>query len=255
MPTKRDAASAVVTPRRFVRGVAPGVSERHEHACGLSRGLRRGQCTCSPSYWARATDRRGTRQLATLHTIAEAVAWVDATKNGSRLVESGVSAHVPATREAMTVWDASRWFLERAVRGELVNRSGARYSEATLRSYEVQLRRRVLPFVVPSSGQLLGSLSLDRMTTRIAQSLANQVATTASAATTRIAIAALQSVLREAYEAGMTESEPPRRLRLPSPSKPRQRVLSLQEVDELLDAAVTTMLASTAALRIRCSVC
>ena len=75
------------------------------------------------------------------------------------------------------------------------------------------------------------------MTTRIAQSLANQVATTASAATTRIAIAALQSVIREAYEAGMTESEPPRRSGFRVHRSPASGFCSLQEVDELLDAA------------------
>jgi integrase len=132
---------------------------------------------------------------------------------------------------------ACRWFLERAVRGELVNRSGERYSQATLRSYETQLRMRVLMFVDPKSGRQVAEMPLDAVTNRVAQALANHIASTASPATTRAAIAALQAVMRESYEGGLTEAERPMRLRLPSAPKPRKRVLGIREVANLLEAA------------------
>ena len=164
---------------------------------------------------------------------------METTRNGPVLDGSGLAAVTPSllANRRMTVSQAARWFLERALLGDLVNRSGQPYSSATLRSYETQLRRRVLPFVEPKSGRQLAELPLEELTSRVAQALANQLAATASAATTRTAIAALQAVMREAYEAGVTDMERPTRLRLPSAPKPRQRVLLPIEVEKLLEAA------------------
>jgi integrase len=223
--------------RTFTRRVARGVYERHSDGCALSRGIRRGTCDCRPSYLARVTGSDGSRRNATFGSLAEAAGFVE---SGGRLNGAAHASSNQPVREpsaSMTLEAAARWFLERALAGSTVNRSGKRYAEATLRSYETQLRLRVLPFVEVKSGRQLAELPLDAVTTRVVQALANQVAASASAATTRTAIAALQALMREAYESGMSEAEPPTRVRLPSPPKPRQRVLRAAEVDQLLAAA------------------
>ena len=238
--TARGERSEGRSTRVFVRGVAPGVSERHAASCALSRGLRRGICDCRPAFLARVTDPAGRRRTATFASLVDAVSFVSAggleQVQRELPVDAGNGAVDPVVG-SLTLEQAARWFLERAVAGKIVNRSGERYSQATLRSYETQLRRRVLPFVEARSGRPLAELPLETVTNRVAQSLANELAASASAATTRTAIAALQSVMREAYEAGVTEMERPTRLRLPSAPKPRQRVLRPAEVAALLEAA------------------
>ena len=112
-----------------------------------------------------------------------------------------------------TLEEAARWFLRRGLSGELVNRRGA----TILVSDPAQLRD---PTAAPGSAvrrpgeaeRRLAQLPLEELTNRVAQALANHLAASASAATTRTAIAALQSVMREAYEAGVTEMERPTRL-------------------------------------------
>ena len=208
----------------------------------MSRGIRRGICDCEPRFLARVTDAAGNRRTATFGRLVDAVEFVQARGQLEPRSDAERQAVVPRpfkalTATPLTLEDASRWFLERAVSGKLVNRSGRRYSEATLRSYEIQLRRRVLPHVDARSGRQLAQLSLEDLTSRVVQGLVNHLAASASGATTRTAIAALQSVMREAYEAGMTDMEPPTRLRLPSAPKPRQRVLRPEEVERLIEAA------------------
>ena len=216
---------------RFVRRVAPGVTELHSTHCARStRGGRR--CTCTPSYVAEARS-HGQRLAKAFPTQDEALAWlidVRAARLQGRLPEL-------TRRSAPSLEDHARDFLRRARSGKVLNRSRKRYAASTIEGYETALRLRVLDVVEPRTGIRLGDLRVDALDGRAAQRAVDEIAAAASAARARTAGAALSAVLDDAFAAGLRD-EPPPRLRLPPPPPRRTRFVDESLLERLRAAAV-----------------
>ncbi len=226
----RSIPPAVPSADKFRRAVAPRVVAEHSRRCALSEGRGR-RCTCSPRYVGRV--RHGERTYSQpFATLGEAVAWVDSTRSALRRGGAAVCRHEPAPPlEAVAVS-----FLHRARAGEALTRSRKPYGPATLTGYEIALRLRVLPHLDGRSGQPLGELPCDALDGRTAQNLVDVLAARESAASARVAAAALAAVLRDAYGRGLVDELPPR-LTLPPPPARRERTLTLDEAGRLLEAA------------------
>jgi hypothetical protein len=110
-----------------------GISERHSRLCAGS------PCTCTPSFKATVWDARaGKRIIRSFSTITAARQWRQdayaALRAGTLSADRG-----PTLEEAAEAW------LEAARAGIVRNRSGEAYKPATIRSYEQNLRLRILP--------------------------------------------------------------------------------------------------------------
>lgn len=221
------------SPRRRTVQVAPGIRERHAATC---KGGARRACTCRPTYWARvAYGSRGNvrRAEATLPTLEEAVAWVNATRAAFMAGGSGPVKRV----KAIALTDAATSFLGRARNGEVLTRSRTRYSMNTVRGYDAALRLHVLPYIDPATGLELGTLPVDAIDTRTVQTMVDHLAVEHSGETARAAAAALNAVLVFAYSTLRALDAPPVKPVLPPPHKRRERVLTVAEGDKLMDAA------------------
>jgi integrase len=210
--------------------VAPRVREQHSRTCVLSTGSGK-RCSCRPSYVA--SLRKGGRALErSFPTLAEAVAWAEATHDALR---RGQLPELPR-EQAPPLQDLAVSFLHRARRGEALTRSRQRYAQATLDGYEVALRLRVLAHVDPRNGLCLAELPADAIDARTAQGLVDAIAARESGARARAAAAALASVLRDGYLRGLVDELPPRLL-LPPPPRPKTLALTVAQADRLVAAA------------------
>jgi len=231
--TGEDGAHTIprAVPRaQYRRKAAPRVAELHARRCALSRGQGR-RCTCEPVYVARV-KRAGSEYERTFAALAEASAWAEATK---RALRSGGAAP-ERVGPAPALADVAVSFLHRARASEALTRSRRPYSAATLAGYESALRLRVLPLADGRSGLPLAELPVDALDGRTLQALVDVLAARDSAASARVAAAALAAVLRDAYGRGLVDELPPR-LTLPPPPRRRERTLALDEADRLLGAA------------------
>lgn len=147
------------------------------------------------------------------------------------------------TALVVTVQEAATLFLQRAQAGEVLSRNGRPYSVSTLLNYETQLgftpggSARVLDLPIVREGAArLGDVPVSRLTTRVVQAVENQLAARCGSETTRYAVAALRAVHRDAYARDLTDVELGT-VKLPSPGKPKQRVLTGAEAAQLLEAA------------------
>lgn len=221
------------TPRRRVVQVAPGVQERHSPAC---KGGGRRACTCRPQYFARVSyGPRGQsrRATATLPNLAEAVAWVNATK-----AAFAAGATSPARRaQAPAFKDAAVSFLVRARKGEVLSRARKPYSENTILGYESALRRHVLDHIDSGSGLAFGVMPVDAIDVRMVQGLLDHLAVNASNEVARLAAASVHAVQMFAYATLRALDAPPVKPVLPPPHARRERALSVPEADAVIAAA------------------
>jgi len=214
--------------------VAPGVVERHAKACATNRRAR-AACTCVPGYMARTRvgERGSQRSISrTCSTLAEAVAWIEDAK---RLARAG--EHPAPRRAAPILGQAAPDFLARTRAGRTLTRSGRPYAATTIDNYERALRLHVYMFVSERSGLALKELPVDMIDTRTMQAMVNHVTSTASAATARMAEAALAAVLRDLYAREIVDAVP-QRPSLPAPPANRDSYLTLGQADKLLAVAV-----------------
>jgi len=224
---KRSAA-----PRE--KRVAPGVTERHTLECAASRRAR-APCDCVPAYRARVrTGARGEQRAVseTFGTLAEAVEWIGEAK---KLARSG--SHPAPRKPVPTLAKAAADFLARARAGKALNRSGRRYAPTTITNYETALRLHLQEFVSERSGLALKELPVDAIDTRTMQAMVSHLTSTCSAATARMAEAALAAVLRDLYAREILDTVP-NRPTLPAPPTGRDRFLTIEQADRLLVAAV-----------------
>ncbi len=214
--------------------VAPGVTERHTLECASSRRAR-AACDCVPSYRARVrTGPRGAQRTIseTFGTLPEAVAWIA----GARTLQR--SGQHPSPRKPVpTLEKAAPDFLARARAGKSLTRSGRPYSANTIDNYERTLRLHVYTFVSERSGLALKELPVDAIDTRTMQAMVGALTSTNSAAVARQAEAALSAVLRDLYAREILDAIP-NRPTLPAPPQGRSKVLSVEQADGLLAAAV-----------------
>jgi integrase len=113
-----------------------GITIRHGRSCPARQGKR---CRCAPTYQAQVWSARDGRRLSrSFPTLAAARTWrqdaLVALRQG-KIRPSGSAT----LREVAGDW------LDGAAAGAIRNRSGDRYKPSALRSYEIALRRRILP--------------------------------------------------------------------------------------------------------------
>jgi integrase len=202
----------------------------HSRRCPLSTGRGR-RCHCRPVYEARAAC--GQRTLRrTFATLAEAVAWAEASRDALRHGRPSPSSPRPGP----SLQDLAVSFLHRAHAGQALTRRRRPYKPRTIEFYETQLRLHVLPHPDAQSGSRLGDLPATAIAARNAQSLVDTIAARNGAVLARHAAAALAAVLRDGYTRGLLDTLPPR-LQLPPPPPARDRTLTPAEAERLLAAA------------------
>lgn len=116
--------------------MATGIRRRHGRSCRTRDG---GVCNCGEGWQAEVYSRRDGKKIRkTFASQAEAKSWrADAV---AALGKGTLKAPSPVTlAEAWEAWYAG------AREGTVRTRSGDPYKPSALRSYEQQMRRRVLP--------------------------------------------------------------------------------------------------------------
>lgn len=193
-----------------------GLQQRHASGC-----TRRGRCECPwrASVYS-ATDGRQIKK--TFPSRAAAMAWREDTRVAVRRRE----LRAPTGETLKQAADA---FLGAAKSGVARPRSGGEYRPATLRSFERQLRLRVLPQL---GARKLSSI--DRVTLQdfVAQMLADGL----SPALIEATCTPLRAIFARAVERQQLAMNPCLGLRLPSERKRRERIAPPEECRKLIEA-------------------
>lgn len=193
-----------------------GLQQRHASGC-----TRRGRCECPwrASVYS-ATDGRQIKK--TFPSRAAALAWREDTRVAVRRRE----LRAPTGETLKQAADA---FLGAAKSGVARPRSGGEYRPATLRSFERQLRLRVLPQL---GARKLSSI--DRVTLQdfVAQMLADGL----SPALIEATCTPLRAIFARAVERQQLAMNPCLGLRLPSERKRRERIAPPEECRKLIEA-------------------
>jgi len=198
-----------------------GIEVRHAAGCPKSNGGAR--CRCAPSYRAEVYDRATRRRVRrTFPTLAAAKTWrADAARE--------VKARRLSARRAPTFNRAADAFLDAARDGRARARTGEHYKPSALRGYEEALRLRLRP--------ALGALPLDEIEPRHLRALTERMlAEGMGASTVRNTINAARVVYRYALAHGARAANPCEGLDLPATPRRRERIPSVAEAAELLDA-------------------
>jgi integrase len=197
-----------------------GIDVRHQRTCRLSNG---GACDCSPSYQAHVWDAKaGKRLRKTFSTPSAAKRWrqdaMVALRRGDLTADRG-----PRLKDATTAWlDALR-------SGAVTNRSGDPYKPGTIRSYEKELRLRVLP--------VLGDMRVNEITAGDVQELVDDlIANGLAPATIDVAITPLKAFYRRAVARREARVNPAVGIEKPAVRYPARRVVSPAEADAMIAA-------------------
>jgi integrase len=201
----------------------PGLRERHARTCRSRDG---GRCNCSPSIEAFVYLPREQRKVR--KTFAGPGARTDAKKWRA----AGIVALSKGTLRApspTTVAQAWKSWHDGAVDGSIRTRSGDPYKPATLRGYEIAMRRRVIPD--------LGAVRLSDVRRVDLQDLVDRLlADGADASTIRNTLMPLRAIYRRAVGRGEITVSPTAGLELPAVRSRRDRIASPSEAAELLAA-------------------
>jgi hypothetical protein len=133
-------------PTRSEQGITP----RHARGCRH----RDGGCTCTPTFKAQVYDSKAQKRITrTFQTITAARRW-------RQDAASSLRAGTLSADRGPTLEQAADDWLEAARAGIIRSRSGDPYKPATLRSYEQNLRLRILPVL---GRERLGEISLPQV--------------------------------------------------------------------------------------------
>lgn len=200
--------------------MAVGIDIRHKRNCQSRDG---GACNCDPTYQAHVWDPRAAKRIRrTFPTPSAAKRWrqdsIVALRNGDLSADRG-----PRLREATTGWlDALR-------SGAITNRSGDPYKPGTVRSYEKELRLRVLP--------VLGEHRVNEITTTLVQSLVDDlIASGLAPATIDVAITPLKAFYRRAVARGEARVNPAVGIEKPAVRPAPRRVVSPADAEAMIVA-------------------
>ena len=200
--------------------MAAGIDIRHRKTCPGPRAD--GRC-CQPAYrasvWIAAENRRVRR---TFPTLAAAKRWRQ---------DAIVAARAGALAEPNTVTleHAANEWLDGARSGAIHNRSGDPYKPSAIRSYEQNLRIRVLPE--------LGQRRLHEIRRADLQRLVQQLhGDGANASTITTTITPLRAIYAHAVSLDEVQHNPTHGLKLPAVRGRRDRIASVSEADLLLAA-------------------
>jgi integrase len=194
-----------------------GIRERHSRGCGTRRG---GRCNCHPSYEASCWSPRDGRKIRkSFPTISAAKAWradADHAKRRGQL-------RAPTT---LTLAAAAEQWLEAAKRGEILNRNRLPYKPSTLRGYEADLRRYVLPDL---GAHRLAAIRADDL-----QALIDRlVGFGLSGSKVRNVLVPVQALYRRHRR--VVATDPTDGLDLPAPGGRRERAVAPAQAAELIE--------------------
>lgn len=212
--------------------MAAGIQERHGRGCRSQRGGTGGtggtggRCDCAPTYRARVWDpETETRITRTFSSLTEAKGW-----HRDALIELRKGRR-PQTRSTTTLEAAASAWLERMTTGVVRARGGEQYKPATIRSYERNLRLRVLP--------LLGTQPITDIRRADLQELVDAMGEDgAEAATVHGPIIAIKALFRFEISRGRisANANPTRGLEMPGVTGRRDRIADPVEAAQLLTA-------------------
>lgn len=197
-----------------------GIRVRHARNCPVSTG--RG-CACRPSFEAFVyLPAEGRKVRKTFGTEREARQWRASAMHALR--EGKLRGPTRRTlREEAEIWQKN------AESGEHLTRGARRYKPAVIRGVESDFRLHINP--------RLGGRKLHELTRRDVQSLVDHLrAHELSGSKIRGVVTSLKIVLRRAIQDDEIATDPTQRLRLPAPAGTRDRVISLDEAQTLLEA-------------------
>lgn len=195
------------------------MSARKGSPAGIEARTRAGRTT----YRAVAYDKRTARKLSkTFDTLAGARQWradaIAAIGAGKLSADRG-----PTLRAAAEQW------LRGARSGHVRNRSGDPYKPSAIRSYEANLRLRVLPD--------FGASRLGEIRPRDLQELVDRLAVAgAGASTITTTITPLRAIYRRAVNRGVVDRNPTHGLELPALRRGVRRFASREQAEALLAA-------------------
>lgn len=221
----------MATRKRNAHDLAPGTSK------AIERGIR-AMCSADGTiaYRAEVYD-NAVRKTAvkTVPTLAAARNWRDDMKVKIRSGEAtAASSPTLAAYAGFELCDGAwvetgdGWMAD-ARAGKIRSRKGGKYTDATLRSYEGDLRLRVMP--------TLGHRKLKAIDREEIQNLIEGLQGTVKDGTVRNTITALMALFRRATmmkrQTGVV-NDPTRNLVLPTPGDSRQRIATPEEAELLL---------------------
>jgi integrase len=196
-----------------------GIRTRHSRTCKTREG---GRCNCTPTYEAWVYSKRDGKKIRkSFPTQAAAKGWRrDAAKD-----VADKKLRAPTSKTLEQEW--TEW-LEGARAGNIRKRNGDRYKPAVLREYDRAMRLRV----VPELGHKRAS-DVDRahLLDLKEQLLGGSVTDSTVANTFR----PLQALYRRLQDRGIP-TNPTRDLRLPTGYKRRERIATVDEAAELVEA-------------------
>jgi integrase len=195
---------------------ATGVRQRHLKGC---KGNGRCKCPWRAEVYSEA-DKKKIRE--TFPNVTEANTWradhLTAAKNGSL-----------RTPTATTIAQAAQVLLTGARDGSIPAAGGGRFKPATIRGYEVSLRKRLLP--------AFGHVRLSELRRGDVQDFADMLtAEGLSASTVQNTLDPLRVIYRRARRRDEIAVDPTEDLELRRPDGKRERIASATEATALLDA-------------------
>lgn len=198
----------------------PGIDLRHTRTCRSKEG---GACNCNPSYQAHVWDSQaGKRIRKTFPTPSAAKRWrqdaIVALRSGELSANRG-----PRLSEAVAAW------LDGLRLGAITNRSGDTYKPCAVRSYEKELRLRILP--------TLGHMRLDEITARDVQRIVDDLVSRGVApATIGSTLTPLRALYRRAVARGEARANPTVGIERPAVRSTPRRVVTPAEAEAMIAA-------------------
>ena len=194
-----------------------GIVVRHARSCRH----REARCTCTPTFQAQAWDAKAGKRISrTFPTITAARRWRQdayaALRAGTLTADTG-----PTVAQAAEDW------LQAANVGIVRTRGGELYKPAALRSYEQNLRARVVP--------ALGHERLREVTLPMLQRYVDRLAADGlGAATIGATIAPLRAIFRRARQLGEVHTNPIAGLSMPAINRRQTRFATVGQIEAML---------------------
>jgi integrase len=192
-----------------------GIRVRHARSCPGN------PCRCKPSYEAWIYSKRDSQKIRKSFTSAAAA------KGWRADSISALNRGAMRSPTRRTVAEAAAAWLEGARARTILNRSGEPYKPGVLRTYEIDLRLRVIP--------QLGAIRLSDLRRADVQAFADRlVGDGCSPSKVHSACMPLRAICRHAIERDELAVNPTRDVRLPAVTGRRERVATPAETEELL---------------------
>lgn len=202
--------------------VPEGIEEHHRKPCRTHTG---GRCNCAPSYRAKVTGPAGRVTSPRFPTLAAAKNWRTDTLHA-------LNAGTFVQPTAATVRDAAHEFIDGAKAGHVLSRNGERYSPSTIRDYEGDLARYVLP--------TLGDKRLSDVRRGDVQRLVDALVKRGlKGSTVRNALDPLRRVFTRAVQRDLVPFSPCQNLDVPRATGTRDRIATPTEAAVLIAALPT----------------